>query len=62
MSNTPTPDLIKTADVARLANVEHATVRSWRHRGIGPRWFRLETGVVRYRRAEVERWLTVNEV
>jgi excisionase family DNA binding protein len=43
------------SDVARLVGVSVHTVRSWRHRGLGPPFYRVG-GAVRYRRAEVLQW------
>ena len=37
-----------------------ATLRQWRHRGVGPRCFRIEGRVV-YRRSDVELYLAEQE-
>lgn len=51
------PDLLKSKEVAQLCRVEEPTVRWWRHAGMGPRSFKVN-GAVRYRRVDVEAWLT----
>jgi len=43
-------------DVAVLLGVTPATVRSWKHRGMGPPCYKT-VGAVRYRRVDVEAWL-----
>ncbi|MEO3853718.1 helix-turn-helix domain-containing protein [Acrocarpospora sp. B8E8] len=44
-------------DLAEFLDKPKGTLRNWRYRGIGPTWARLEGGSVRYRWADVERWL-----
>lgn len=51
------PDLLKTAEVAEFCRVSESTVRWWRHAKTGPPSFKVQ-GAVRYRRADVESWLT----
>lgn len=41
-----------TEDVATYTSLPMGTLRQWRHRGVGPRSFRVG-GRVRYRRADV---------
>lgn len=57
MPNTPpaTP-LMTEAEVAAYLHVPAETVRYWRHQGTGPQAFRVGRHV-RYRPADVERWL-----
>jgi excisionase family DNA binding protein len=50
------PGWITGKDVAVMAGVTHATVRSWIHRGYGPPYYRIVRSV-RYKRAEVQAWL-----
>lgn len=47
--------LLTTRHVAALLNKAVATVRDWRTRGIGPRYFR--SGGVQYRWADVQAWI-----
>lgn len=54
------PDLLTAADLRRKFPVKPSTLASWRHRGIGPRSFKLG-GIVVYRRADVEAWLAEQE-
>lgn len=53
-------DLMHTPAVEELTGVNAATLRYWRHAGIGPASFKLGRRVV-YRRSEVERWITEQE-
>lgn len=53
MQEDPLWDRLK---VAEYTDIPAGTLEQWRHRGIGPRGFRLGRHV-RYRRSEVERWL-----
>ena len=48
--------LMTLADLAELLGVPVATLYGWRHRGEGPRGYRIGRHV-RYRRVEVEDWL-----
>lgn len=57
---TATAPLLDTADVAALFGVGESTVRRWRDRGEGPPFVRVG-GVVRYRPAAVEEWLSDRE-
>lgn len=50
------PDWLNSYDVADMAGVTPATVRSWVHRGMGPPYYRIVRSV-RYRRSEVVEWL-----
>ncbi len=49
-------DLLTMAEVADVVRVPVATLRYWRHLGIGPHSFRIGRSV-RYWRTEVLRWL-----
>jgi excisionase family DNA binding protein len=48
--------LLGTADVARLLGVPVKTVLTWRHKGTGPRGFRVGKHV-KYRPQDVSTWL-----
>ncbi|WP_409332602.1 helix-turn-helix transcriptional regulator [Trujillonella humicola] len=50
-------DLITLAETAAYLRTPVATLRYWRHLGIGPAGFRLGRRVF-YRRGDVDRWLT----
>jgi hypothetical protein len=52
----PVGDLMTTEDAARRLRRPVGTLRQWRHRGIGPRSFRVG-GRVAYRVVDVEAWL-----
>ncbi len=49
-------ELFTLAELARYLRVPDATLRYWRHRGTGPRSFRIGRHV-RYHRADVDNWL-----
>lgn len=53
-------EFMYTPDVEAFTGVDAATLRYWRHAGIGPASFKLGRRVV-YRRAEVERWIAEQE-
>jgi excisionase family DNA binding protein len=52
--------LLTVEELAELLQVPRATVYQWRSTGRGPRGVRVGRHV-RYRRAEVERWLAEQE-
>ena len=49
--------LMTRDDLARYLGVARKTVERWARAGIGPQEIRIR-GVIRYRRADVEEWLT----
>jgi len=49
--------MLTLQETAELLSVAPQTLYSWRHRGIGPRGYRLNGGGVRYRQSDVESWL-----
>jgi DNA-binding transcriptional MerR regulator len=51
-----TINLLTTTEVAAHLRASVGTLRYWRHRGIGPKGFRVGRRVV-YDAAEVARWL-----
>ena len=51
------PELLTLAETAAVLRTPVATLRYWRHLGVGPDGFRLGRRVV-YRRGDVDRWLT----
>ena len=63
MDQTRTPDagsqpqLLTLAEAADRLRTPVATLRYWRHLGIGPDSFRLGRRVV-YRREDIDRWIT----
>ena len=46
---------VTSATIAEELEISPHTLRSWRSRGVGPPYYRLE-GVIRYDREEVETW------
>jgi predicted DNA-binding transcriptional regulator AlpA len=53
---TAAAELLTLAEVAAVLRTPVATLRYWRHLGVGPDGFRLGRRVV-YRREDVNRWL-----
>jgi excisionase family DNA binding protein len=50
------PELLTIAEAAEVLRTPVATLRYWRHQGIGPRSFRLGRRVL-YRRDDVHAWI-----
>ncbi len=50
------PELLTITEAADVLRTPVATLRYWRHRGIGPRSFRLGRRVL-YRRDDVHAWI-----
>lgn len=48
---------MSTADVARELRYSPKTVENWRFEGRGPKFIKLPTGTVRYRRSDVDAWI-----
>ena len=48
--------LLTITDLSQMLGVPVDTLYGWRHRGLGPRGYRVGRQV-RYRRASVEAWL-----
>jgi excisionase family DNA binding protein len=53
-------ELLTTADIAQLFGVTEHTVREWRKKGEGPPWIRTPSNTYRYKRTDLEQWLTQN--
>ncbi|WP_066588021.1 helix-turn-helix transcriptional regulator [Corynebacterium provencense] len=52
-----TAALLDTADLAEYLGIPEVTLRTWRHRGLGPRHFKLGRKSF-YKATDVEEWLT----
>ena len=50
--------LLNEAQTAELLAVAPGTLTDWRGQRIGPPWVKLEKRLVRYKRADVEKWLS----
>ncbi len=53
-------ELLTLAETAAVLRTPVATLRYWRHLGVGPNGFRLGRRVV-YRREDVDRWLAAQQ-
>jgi prophage regulatory protein len=49
--------ILNTNEVSRLTSVPIATLRWWRHQGMGPRSFKLGPRKVIYKESDVIAWL-----
>jgi predicted DNA-binding transcriptional regulator AlpA len=50
-------DLLETGDAAKLLGVSRSFLEIGRCRGYGPRFIKLSTRCVRYRRSDILKWL-----
>lgn len=58
--NQPTPAadrMLSPAQVAEWTGLNQNTLRYWRWKGQGPKWFRLGAKTVKYRASDVQAWL-----
>lgn len=51
------PQMLTTAQAAEYINTPAATLRYWRHQGVGPKSFRLGPRRVMYRVADLDEWV-----
>ena len=51
------PTLLTTEEVAELLRLPAATLRWWRHRGSGPKSFKLGAKKVFYKKSDVDAWI-----
>jgi predicted DNA-binding transcriptional regulator AlpA len=49
--------LLTTAEAAEFINTPIATMRWWRHKGLGPRAFRLGPRKLMYKKSDLLAWL-----
>jgi excisionase family DNA binding protein len=59
MINKQSNALVTPAEVAEYLQVKEGTLAEWRYRKTGPNYVKVGH-CVRYRRADVEEWLTAN--
>lgn len=50
-------ELMTSAEVANLIRIPTATLRYWRHIGVGPRSFKMGPRRVLYRREDIQAWV-----
>lgn len=53
--------LLTPKEVSTVLKVPTGTLDQWRYRGLGPPWFKLENGHIRYRESKFTEWLTAQE-
>lgn len=51
------PQWLKDTEVAEITGLSAQTLRNWRHAGLGPKFDKPTSKVVRYRLSEVERFM-----
>jgi hypothetical protein len=54
--------LLTPRELEAHIQVPLGTLEQWRYRGVGPPYLRLANGRIRYRVADVERWLDASAV
>lgn len=52
--------LLTTHELAEFLRLSDWTIKDWRRRNYGPKFFRLPSGRVRYSLVEVKSWLEAN--
>lgn len=52
-----TEAMLTPKDVAQIYGISIATLSTWRATQQGPKWYRLGTRLVRYRKADMEQWI-----
>jgi predicted DNA-binding transcriptional regulator AlpA len=57
MQLSPSSQLLSTAQVNSLLNLRAATLKKWRAVGTGPKYVRVGKRTVRYRLADVKRFI-----
>jgi predicted DNA-binding transcriptional regulator AlpA len=60
LSDESQNQLLSERQLAAELGLAPATLRKWRARNAGPPFIRLSRRAIRYRRADVERWLAAN--
>lgn len=50
-------ELLTPRDLVAMTKSTDATVRWWRHMGIGPKYIKLTERTIRYRKSDVDKWL-----
>jgi predicted DNA-binding transcriptional regulator AlpA len=58
MQLTPSSQLLSTAQVSDLLNLQPATLKKWRMLGIGPKYVRVGRRAIRYRLADVKKFVS----
>ena len=57
MQLSPSSQLLDTAQVSSLLNLRAATLKKWRLTGTGPKYLRVGKRAIRYRLADVKRFI-----
>ena len=55
-----TKPVMRTAEAAAYLGFTPGTLRFWRHRNEGPKWFRLGQKIVMYRVEDLDKWIAEN--
>jgi predicted DNA-binding transcriptional regulator AlpA len=51
-------EMMTSLEVAELLTISEATLRRWRCNDKGPRYYKYDSGIIRYRREDVDKWLS----
>lgn len=51
-------ELLTTAEAAEFLDLSPSTLTMWRRRSVGPRYFKFSSRSYRYRRADLESWIS----
>lgn len=57
MQLSPSSQLLSTAQVSSLLNLQAATLKKWRVLGTGPKFVRIGKRAIRYRLVDVKRFV-----
>ena len=55
-------EFLTEGDLEEMGIASRRTLQGWRLLGRGPAYYRLTSGMVRYRRSEIEAWLAARAV
>ena len=58
----PAPKFLCEREVSARYSISPRTLQHWRLMRRGPRWYRLSTGLVRYKVTDIEAWLATRAV
>ena len=53
---------VTSAEAAEYLGYKPQTLALWRHKGIGPRYYKINGGRVLYRMSDLERWMEARAV
>ena len=54
--------LLREKPAAKYMDLSVRTLQAWRHRGGGPRFIRISSRCIRYRKSDLDEWLESRRV